>query len=306
MRIVFCGLPLAALLLLEDGHAVPLAAICRRSAIGTRRLKRKLGEESVLVTPNLSSPAVVERIRALEPDLLVSWFWTKRIPRAVLEIPRFGAVGVHPSLLPRHRGPDPYFWAIRSGDAVTGVTAHRLEEEYDTGGIYGQRSLTLDPSWNAWTLARRLDRPSLSLLRETVARFAREGAISAAAQDESRVTSAPEPGEDELELHWDDDAETIARYIRAAAPSPGMITEIGDRVVFVTRAEPTDDVPRALVPGEAAVVNGFAVVRTRDRGVRLLAAQDEEDVALGPGDLAALVEQMIVSPSASDEVASTR
>ena len=71
--------------------------------------------------------------------------------RAVLEVAPLGAIGVHPSLLPRHRGPDPYFWAIESGDLETGVTAHRLEEEYDTGAILAQRRLAIDASWNSWT-----------------------------------------------------------------------------------------------------------------------------------------------------------
>ena len=83
------------------------------------------GAESGVVNED----ALVSAVRAAEPDLLVSWFWTKKLPASVLAIPRLGTLGVHPSLLPRHRGPDPTYWAIRSGDAITGVTAHRLEAE---------------------------------------------------------------------------------------------------------------------------------------------------------------------------------
>ena len=103
----------------------------------------------------------VARVRAAAPDLLVSWFWTKRIPARLLSVAP--AVGVHPSLLPRHRGPDPYFWAIDAGDETTGVTAHRLDATYDTGPILAQRTLEIRPSWDAWRLARALDRPSLDV-----------------------------------------------------------------------------------------------------------------------------------------------
>jgi methionyl-tRNA formyltransferase len=63
---------------------------------------------------------VVARIAAAEPELLVSWFWTKRVPARVRALAPLGAIGVHPSLLPRHRGPDPFFWAIDQGDRAGG------------------------------------------------------------------------------------------------------------------------------------------------------------------------------------------
>ena len=114
-------------------------------------------------------PRSSTRVRALEPDLLVSWFWTTRLPMSLVGAARFGGIGVHPSLLPRHRGPDPTSWAIAAATPRPGVTVHRLEEDYDTGAILAQARLTIDPTWNAWNLARALDRPSLRLLRETVA-----------------------------------------------------------------------------------------------------------------------------------------
>ena len=109
MRIAFFGLPLAALLLRGDGHAVVYAGICRRGALGTRRLVRALGEANVDLVPNLDAPEMLARVADARPDLIVSWFWTKRIPPKILDQARMGALGVHPSLLPRHRGPDPYY-----------------------------------------------------------------------------------------------------------------------------------------------------------------------------------------------------
>lgn len=296
LRIVFCGLPMGALALAHDGHDIVLAAIGRSDASGLRRLTRVLGRERVLVKPDLAAHA--KRIEALAPDLVVSWFWTKRIPTAVVRAAKVDAFNVHPSLLPRHRGADPIFWTIDSGDAITGATAHRLEDRYDTGTIYAQRTIAVDPAWNAWTLALRLDRVTLALLRETVAGFARGETPEARPQDEALATHAPTPSDDDLVVQWkNDDAERIARRIRAAAPWPGMLTEVGDRALLITRAEVTEDVPRALQPAEAALVHGCVVVRARDRGLRLISARDAEtDAELSPGELAGLITSV---PSAS-------
>lgn len=276
MRIAFVGLPLAALLLAADGHAIVWAGICRRGAIGTRRLKALLGPDNVVIAPDLTKST--DTIRSREPDLLVSWFWTKKIPRAVRAVAPLGALGVHPSLLPRHRGPDPTFWAIDSGDAETGVTAHRLDDEYDTGAILGQRRVTIDPTWNAWTLAKKLDRPSLTLLREVAGAYARGEPPTPVAQDDRLATEAPQPDDALLQIRWRDTAERIVRRVRAASPWPGAYTEVGTTTVTLTRARVTGDVPRALEPGEACVrPDGVAVVRACDAGVELLAGRVEDD-----------------------------
>ncbi len=291
MRIAFVGLPLAALLLARDGHTIVWAGICRRGAIGTRRLTRLLGEDRVAVVPDLARSA--RAIREAKPDLVVSWFWTKNVPRAIREAAPLGAIGVHPSLLPRHRGPDPTFWAIDSGDSETGVTAHVLDDDYDTGAILGQKRLAIDPEWSAWRLAKRLDRPSLALLRETALAYARGEPPTPRAQDEALATEAPAPEDEQLEIRWSDPAEAIARRVRAASPWPGAFTEIAGTVVTLTRARATRDAPQALDPGEAYVRgDGVVVVRAGGGGVELLAGRIEYDDAereLDTSDLADLV-----------------
>jgi len=282
-------------LLHADGVEIALAALSRPAAVGARRLRRVLGSERVLDRPDVLRPALAERVRDAGVDLIVSWFWTTRIPKRVLDLAPLGSVGVHPSLLPRHRGPDPYFWAIESGDLVTGVTAHRLAEAYDTGAILARRELAIDPSWSAWILARRLDRPSLALLREVVGRISRGMVPVEEPQDEQKATLAPEPRDALLSLAWDEPAEAIVRRIRAASPWPGAFMSLGDDVITITRAEATDDFPRALEPGEAAVrADGRAVVRARDRAVVLHEGRDEDEGWL---DAAALAERVIFAAS---------
>jgi methionyl-tRNA formyltransferase len=296
VRIAFFGLPLAALLLRHDGHDVVYAGICRRGALGTRRLRRRIGPERVHVLPDTQDPALPGRLRALGPDLLVSWFWVKNLPPVIRAVAPLGTVGVHPSLLPRHRGPDPYFWTLASGDAVAGVTAHRLDDAYDTGAMLGQREISVQPTWNSWTLAKALDRPSLALLRQTCAAFAKGTPPRETPQDERQATLAPSPSDEELEIDWDQPTEQVLARIRAAAPWPGAYTFLGDEAVVITRAEPASKVLAALSPGEGAVTQSHghtrAVVRTQDGAVALLEGRiddDEADLPLGPMDLVDLM-----------------
>jgi methionyl-tRNA formyltransferase len=289
MRIAFFGLPLAAVLLAYDGHAIAYAGLVR--AAGQWRLAKRVAKGApVRLTPDLDSERALREVRAARPDLLVSWFWVKRIPPRILSLAP--SVGVHPSLLPRHRGPDPYFWAIDAGDDVTGVTAHILAAEYDTGDILGRRALPIDPGWNAWQLAKALDRPSLTLLREVVRAYAEGRPPPAAAQDASAATSAPAPTDEELAIRWSWPAPRIERRVRAAAPWPGAWTEIGSAIVVLVHVRVTNDFPRVLAPGEAAIRrDGMAVVRAGEGALELLEGRADDETPLRAEDLARLVER---------------
>jgi methionyl-tRNA formyltransferase len=287
VRVAFFGLPLGALLLAKDGHPIVYAGVLREK--GLRRLMAFRAPGRVEIAPDLSDGSTVERLRASDPELIVTWFWPQRVPARVLRLAP--CLGVHPSLLPRHRGPDPYFWAIDNGDSTTGVTAHLLGVEYDTGPILAQRALAIEPNWNAWQLARALDRPGLLLMREMVRAYGLCEPPTPRPQDESMATQAPQPVEGELAVRWSWTAERIERRVRAAAPWPGAWTEIGDQCVVLVRVRSTADAPRTLLPGEAAVrADGIAVVRAGEGAIELLEGRAEDDeTPIAARDFAALV-----------------
>lgn len=275
LKIAYFGLPLGALVLQGDGHALVYVATRSADDLGMRRLRRRVGSAPLVVRPDFEQASEVARVRDARPDLIVSWYYSVRIAAEVLEMAPAGAIGVHPSLLPALRGPDPFYWAIRRGLDETGVSLHRLEADYDTGPVLATRRVAIGPHDDAWRLARALDRPSLALLRWGCARASAGELARGEIQDESRATYAPRPSDDDLQIDWREDAADVVRRVRAAAPWPGAGTLIGDASVVVTRAEIANDPVLALEVGEAAVLSDpdgveRVVVRAGDAGVALL------------------------------------
>jgi len=293
IRLAYFGLPLGALLLSHDGFEPIVAVLSPVVAPGARRLCRRLGDRVIdarKLAPFDLDRAVATELGSLEIDLIVSWYWTRKIPRAWLERARMGAIGAHPSLLPRHRGPDPFFWAIDSGDAVTGVSVHLLTEGYDEGAVIHSEELEIGGR-NAWQLARALDRPSLRLLRQSVREFASGTSPNPAPQDEALATWVPAPTGNLIRADFREPSERVIRRIRALAPFPGLALEIHGVRFTVSEAEPAAEFPRALVPGEAAVAETGVVIRTGDGAIRITRAtvDDGEDralIVLGAGGLA--------------------
>jgi len=271
LKIAYFGLPLGALLLAADGHRLGPVVLSPIDAPGRRRLARLVPERlDAKDAPAHFEQLVSEALAREKVELLVSWFWTRKLPPSWLGLPSRGSIGVHPSLLPRHRGPNPYFWSIDAGDERAGVTAHRLGAEYDTGSMLASRSIALGER-DSWQLARALDRPSLALLRETVLRLARGEAIAETEQDEALATWAPEPSGAELKVDFGWTTERVLRRIRALSPTPGVALEVEGVALFVTRAERADDYVAALLPGEAQLSEAL-LLRTSDGAVRVTRA----------------------------------
>jgi methionyl-tRNA formyltransferase len=248
----------------------------------------------VLNRPDLADEGVLRTLASCQPEVLLSWFWPKRIPPAVLALPARGAFGVHPSLLPRWRGPDPYFWAIRSGDRETGVSLHRLEAEYDTGAVLRQARLAIDPQENAWSLARRLDRLGLPLLVEAARTLALGEPSAAVAQELSAVTLAPRPDDSLLAIDWCEPADSILRLIRAAAPYPGASAELGDALVEIIAARLLPSaLPGVLKPAEAVMIHSQVAVQTGRGGLLIDRVRTEGGEVLRGNEIQALFPQGI-------------
>jgi methionyl-tRNA formyltransferase len=289
-RIAYFGLPLVGCLLAREEFEITVAVLPPIWAPGRRRLMRQLGDRVVALpgardgepggalVRRARTTAIDEELlrRAGEPDLIVSWYYSRRLPRAILDVARDGGIGAHPSLLPLHRGPNPFFAAIDQGDPRAGVTVHRLEAAYDTGPMLLTESLEIGAR-DSWQLARALDRPSVRLLM-SAARAFRDGKPPVSTpQDDTLATWAPEPSGDLLRVDWTWTTERVLRRIRALSPVPGLALSIGRSELFVTRARLADEYPKALEPGEAARTARGIVIRAADGAILLERAQVEGD-----------------------------
>ncbi len=279
LRIAYFGLPLGALALARAGFLPRVISLGHVDQPGGRRVRRSLSKQSlVLGQPDLEAQSVVRALASVRPEVILSWFWPKRIPGHVLAIAPRGAFGVHPSLLPRWRGPDPYFWALLSGDSETGVTLHRLEESYDTGRIVAQTRLAIAPHHNGWTLAKAMDSPSLRLLIDAAARLSQGEALAGCAQDHAQATEAPQPDAQTLAISWDATCTDIERLVRAARPYPGATLQVDEAVLEVLKVRRfAGQLPRALKPADAVLTaDGVVVVVAADGGLILDAVRSDD------------------------------
>jgi methionyl-tRNA formyltransferase len=191
-----------------------------------------------------------ERMRSLAPDLLVVVAYGQIIPRSVLAIPRLGAINVHASLLPRWRGAAPIARSILAGDAETGVTIMRMDEQLDHGPILSASATPIGEREDAQALSARLAQMGAIALVETLGLL---DEVEAVEQDHSQATVAAKLSKEEGELDWSMDAREIDRRVRGMRPWPGVTlpTERGRVKVLRGHVEGDRYVPEVVqLPGK--------------------------------------------------------
>ena len=205
----------------------------------------------------LRREAVQRELASLEPDLIVVAAYGKILPREVLSAPGYGCINVHPSLLPRHRGPSPVATAILEGDAVTGTSIMILDEGMDTGAILSAREVPMGPSDTTESLTPRLFQLGGEMLAELLPAWM-EGRLSPRPQDDSRATITRKLEKGDGEARWELPAVELHRRLRAYTPWPGLFTHWRGRLLKVLGAMPegcygTGDPGK---PGEVLVLDG--------------------------------------------------
>jgi methionyl-tRNA formyltransferase len=186
----------------------------------------------------IRDPEAVDRLASLDPDFLVVVAYGQIIPASVLSIPRLGAINVHASLLPRHRGAAPVARAILAGDRETGVTIMKMDEMLDHGPILAVRATPIGEGEDAGALTERLAEMGAELLVETLANF---DEVRVLGQDHSQATLAPKLIKSEGELEWGMGADEIDRRVRALQPWPGATLPTSRGRVKVLSGHVEDD-----------------------------------------------------------------
>ena len=165
----------------------------------------------------------ISELRELKPDLIVVVAYGQILPQTILDLPPFGCLNVHTSLLPKYRGAAPIQWAIADGEPETGVTIMKMDAGLDTGAILSMRHTPIWPTDDSQILHDRLAQLGAELLIETISTFV-AGKISPQAQPAEGLTYAAKIKKEDGHIDWNLPAEKIWNRLRAFTPWPGAFT----------------------------------------------------------------------------------
>jgi len=234
MQVVFMGNPIFAVpslqMLYDSSHSILAVVTNPDKDQGRGRTPKPTPialfarEKNIpLIQPDsLKEGSLAVRLQNLNPELFVVVAY-KILPSSLLQIPRFGCVNLHGSILPKYRGAAPIQWALMNGDSKTGLTTFILAPKVDTGDILLKQEVVIYPDDNFGSLSHRMAYLGSGLLKETLDRI-EKGNTSAITQDSSLATKAPKIKPDMCLINWERSARHIRNQIRALSPSPGAYT----------------------------------------------------------------------------------
>jgi methionyl-tRNA formyltransferase len=247
MRVIFAGTPgfaaTALAAILDAGHYVPLVLTQPDRPAG-RGLAFHLSPVKQLAVARglvLHQPASLKANDALAPileagaDIMVVAAYGLILPQAVLDIPPFGCINIHASLLPRWRGAAPIQRAILGGDAETGITIMQMDAGLDTGPIMLSQSVVIAPEDTTGSLQDALAHTGATMVVEALRRLSSDG-LTGATQSADGVTYAAKITKEEARLDWRKSAVDLARIVRAFNPAPGATAELNAQTLKVWRA----------------------------------------------------------------------
>jgi len=235
MRIVFAGSGAFGLptlrALVEGGQEIVLVVTQpdrpsgRGQTVHAGEVKRFAADEGIrLLQPeDINARGPVRSIRAVAPDLLLVIAFGQKIGPSLLGVPRYGAINLHASLLPKYRGAAPVNWAVINGEAETGLTVIELTDRMDAGDILGQRATPIGPDETAGELADRLALLGAPLVTEIVRELALDE-VGRRHQNEAQATLAPRLKKADGLVDWTQPAQVVHNRVRGTTPWPGAYT----------------------------------------------------------------------------------
>jgi methionyl-tRNA formyltransferase len=263
MRLVFCGTPQFAIptlqQLLSAGHSIELLITQPDRVRGrdqepspppVKVLAMEVGLPVVQPEKIKNNPELRARLETINPDAIIVVAYGRIIPEWMLNLPRWGNINLHASLLPKYRGAAPIQWAIANGEKVTGATTMRLDQGLDTGNILLQRSLPIEPDQTAEQLFPLLAQDGASLMLETLAGL-EAGTIQPIPQHNPGASLAPILEREDALIDFARPAGEIYNRWRGFQPWPGAYSFFRGKKLTVHRLHPSGST--AALPGEMVV-----------------------------------------------------
>ena len=235
MRIVFMGTPELAATVLEklvsEKYDVVLCVTQPDKPVGRKMVltappaKVKAQEFGIPVyqPSTLRNEEAMETISSYSPDMIVTAAYGKILPKEMLDLPKYGCINVHGSLLPKYRGAAPVQWAILNLDEVTGVTIMKMDPGMDTGDILTSCEVKIDERVHTPELMDRLAKAGADLLIETLPKYI-NGEITPVPQNNDEATMSPPITKEQGEISWNRTAREICAQVRALSQWPGAST----------------------------------------------------------------------------------
>lgn len=239
------------------------------------------------------NPEFLAFLQALAPELIVVVAYGKLLPVEILEIPKYGCLNVHASLLPKYRGAAPIQWAIIRGETKTGVTLMKMDEGMDTGDMIAKAELDILSEDTSVTLSPKLAALGASLAVEAIPAWV-AGTLSPSPQDHTQSSMAPMLSKETGRLAWDRSARELHDLLRGVQPWPGAHTTLLGRDLKVVATEVVDDAGApsaepgtllALTPEGWLVATGAGRLLLKQVQVPGKPPQSAADVARGWRDL---------------------
>ena len=264
MKLVFCGTPMFAVPSLERLHAAgfeiqmvvtqpdrPQGRGMAMTAPPVKQSALKLGLTVIQPEKIKKNEEFRTQLEAIHPDAIIVVGYGRIIPPWMLQLPRYGNINVHASLLPKYRGAAPVQWAIAQGETVSGVTTMLLNEGLDTGDILLQKEMPIRPEDTAVTYAPRLAEFGADLIVETL-RGLEDKMITPVPQDHAQATLAPILKKEDGLIDFNRTATEIHNRLRGFQPWPGAYTQFrGKGLKFISAR--SEDAMSNLAPGELRI-----------------------------------------------------
>jgi len=246
----------------------PLMASLLASKWRVNGIARRRGLPIVYI--DKMTPEELAPLRATEPDVILVGGFSIILKKPIIELPKVACINCHSSLLPLHRGPNPFQAAILSGDSETGITYHVIDEGIDTGPLIEQHRIPITQSDTAGTLVRRTSILAAQKLPSMLDRIEQEG-LNATTQPVEGASYDNKLDGDGLFIKWDQTAEEIDRMIRACFPFAMARFRHRGRTVLISRAK-TFDKDSGGVPGQIVGNRPFVRIATAKGSISIVAA----------------------------------
>ncbi|MCR5048318.1 MAG: methionyl-tRNA formyltransferase [Saccharofermentans sp.] len=287
IKVVFMGTPeLSATVLkgLSDkGYNVILSLSQPDKPVGRKHIltappakvqAQELGVE-VYQPDSLKTDEAYEFIKSREPDLIITAAYGKILPQRMLDIPKYGCINVHASLLPKYRGAAPVQYSILNGDDVTGVTIMKMDAGMDTGDILTQVEVPIDINDHTDTLMAKLADAGRDLLLDTIGNYI-EGKITSIPQDTDKVTLTYPIKPEDAVLDLNASARQVHDKIRALSSWPGCSTVFNGKRIKIYDSRLEEDDNEEAAPGEITKASkGDLKVKCGKGSIYILELQSE-------------------------------